>query len=297
MSDIGRGKKQCPSCQEVVGARAHVCPSCFHEFEVVVKEEKPKFYDEGGRGRKQCVCSKFVGVMLKQCPNCDHVFDGSEPKPEKLAKGATYDEGGRGRKQCPGCEKYVGAKTKECVCGHVFEKEVVEEKPATVKTYDEGGRGRKECPECKVFVGRSAEKCNCGHTFPAEPIVVDRVENEGAFSQSACGCGKKITLTPAGLCPVKLTGTTSEAVNAWIAKMLDAGHAEGVHYAPSALRYFASMFYDRDTPEFNTVCNYILADFVSSTANQQPDDEISSDLIEDGTEIEPESESETEAVA
>lgn len=37
-----------------------------------------------------------------------------------VAPVVTLGEPGRGKKQCPGCQKYVGAPTRKCECGHEF---------------------------------------------------------------------------------------------------------------------------------------------------------------------------------
>lgn len=77
---IGRGKKVCPNCNIIVGARTLVC-DCSYSF----KEGKTGFQKEvvtknnlfpgPGKGRKQCnSCKKYVGAKSLECPNCGATF-------------------------------------------------------------------------------------------------------------------------------------------------------------------------------------------------------------------------------
>lgn len=84
----------------------------------------------------------------------------------------------RGRKQCPGCEKFVGPRTRECPdCHHRFEfkdkhKPVVqsltetqseEVKPPSRKK--KGKKKEKECPDCGLVVAIDRAECDCSFKF------------------------------------------------------------------------------------------------------------------------------------
>jgi hypothetical protein len=69
----------------------------------------------------------------------------------------------------------------------------------------------------------------------------------------SCGCGYKNVVAPAGECPSKLKDTTEESVREWMQKVIDNGHLKKLHYSSTALRYFASKLYDRNSEEYMDV--------------------------------------------
>jgi hypothetical protein len=79
LSSPGKGKKICPSCSEINGARTQIC---------------------------KCGYSFLDGTS------------GNKPKEKVIHIAKTFDGPGKGRQQCPSCKKYVGARSLECpICG------------------------------------------------------------------------------------------------------------------------------------------------------------------------------------
>ena len=72
----------------------------------------------------------------------------------------------------------------------------------------------------------------------------DPITLESASSKQMCGCGLKATLIPSGECPAKLKGTSEKEVSEWAEKVMEYGHQNQTHYAPSALRYYARYFFN-----------------------------------------------------
>jgi hypothetical protein len=73
----------------------------------------------------------------------------------------------------------------------------------------------------------------------------------------ATATSNPVTTTPAGPCPVRLTGTDGQAVREWVAGVLAEGQERGVHYAAEALRYRVREFHDYGTPEYEAVCAHL----------------------------------------
>lgn len=82
-----------------------------------------------------------------------------------------------------------------------------------------------------------------------------RSDIEASQSVVACGCHCINIMAPAGDCPAKLSGTDQESVIIWAEKVVEAGHKKGLHFSPSALRYFVRQFYDLETSEHQAVCD------------------------------------------
>lgn len=246
----GRGRRPCQECNKYFSIRLENCPGC---GAVAVKAEKvkklPKLHDDPAPGRRHCLkCNKYFAVVLKICPGCGTVA----VKVEKVVEITTYDEPGKLRKQCPECEKYLNHRAIKCACSHEFPP--MEEK-SSVPMYDEDGSHRKQCPECEKYVGTRQMECGCGHTFETAPVAHDRyglssVDFEASKSKQVCGCNGFIVIAPAGECPVKLQSTDPDDLVDWVAKVLEAGHQDGKHYAPAALRFYAREFYDLHSPEY-----------------------------------------------
>ena len=236
----GPGRKQC-ECGKYYGSRGSKCPACGSSVVAPkVAQNKPaKVYDEGGPGRKQCECGKYYGARVRKCPACGSGRVAEKKKKQKVFE--AYDEGGPGRKECR-CGKFYGNRLTECpACGAAYEKKQV------IKTYDTPGSRRKRCPECEVYVSTKAPKCVCGYEFPedapAETVSTSvwppsKSDIENSEFKHLCGCPFTMIVTPAGICPVKLHNTDYESVQKWVGKIMDIGHVQQVHYAPSALRYW-----------------------------------------------------------
>jgi hypothetical protein len=71
------------------------------------------------------------------------------------------------------------------------------------------------------------------------------------------GFGVRVIHTPAGACPVKLTGTEYEVVEKWANNVMEQGIINHLNYLPSALIFFAQQFYRVFGPEHNLVKQHI----------------------------------------
>ena len=152
----------------------------------------------------------------------------------------------KGYKQCPECTKDVPCAIMECECGYKFV--VGETSGKKAKTWDEPGRGRKQCPECEKYVGARSTTCsNCELDFTKVPKTVSsnndspvaEYECEGRRSAQMFHWNGPVLIVAAGPAPVKLQNSTYEEVEQWVERVLDHGHAHGVHYAPVALKVWA----------------------------------------------------------
>ena len=74
----GKGRKICPNCSEIKGARTQIC-ECGYSFldNTTGNKPKPKIinpvktFDGPGKGRLQCLsCKKYVGARSIICPIC-----------------------------------------------------------------------------------------------------------------------------------------------------------------------------------------------------------------------------------
>lgn len=231
---------------------------------------RPKTYDEGGIGRKQCPkCETYVAARSSACV-CGHLFDAGAYK-RSLQNGngngnggevVFFDGPGKGRKQCPGCNKYLGVRHKKCKCGHEFKPRP---KVPKVIVFDSPGPNRKKCPDCDKFIGLKFKECICGHKFDSrcfstrgteveQTFTACKSEVEGAQFAASYGRQGMLVTTPAGDCPVKLKDTNYEAVSEWAEKVMNVGQEQGKTYAPSALRYYVRHFYELNTREYALVC-------------------------------------------
>ena len=86
------------------------------------------------------------------------------------------------------------------------------------------------------------------------PILCDV---EATQSLQMCGCRCINIMAPAGDCPEKLASTEQEVVIVWAEKVIQAGHKKGLHFAPSALKYFIRQFYDLDSEEHRTAVGHV----------------------------------------
>ena len=86
----------------------------------------------------------------------------------------------------------------------------------------------------------------------------DFTDFEARQSANQYGWTGSVIVTPAGPCPHKLNSTDKEDVEAWAEKVIASGHSnKDLHYSPSALRYFASHFYDLHGKEYQEVAKHI----------------------------------------
>lgn len=177
----------------------------------------------------------------------------------------TYDSPGRGRKRCESCGIYVGVRTTDCLCGHVFKPSEKKEVKRSVKT--EGGRGLKYCEACENYVGARCHQCpNCGHEFIKgetikPPVQLTPQEEEAREFLSVMGGGSKlagnVVLVPSEPCPAKLYGTTEEDVMEFCEFLVAEGKTNNKFYAPSAIRQFVREFHNVNSPEYTEVVNHI----------------------------------------
>jgi hypothetical protein len=59
----GRGKKQCPACNALVGARSAVCPTCGYDFKTSAK--KKRVTKKRKTGAKKTATARAGGVKKK----------------------------------------------------------------------------------------------------------------------------------------------------------------------------------------------------------------------------------------
>ena len=216
-----------------------------------------------GRGKKRCPnCGEICGVRTLQC-KCQYEFGKS-----KVTKKTVHHSEGRGKKCCPDCGKVTGVRTLRCSCNYEFRKS----KAVKIKTvvYSLPGRGRKYCEGCKQYVGIKNLLCpSCGYEFKPQPQVVKKikevplntsVEDEAKqflknITNKEAILGSNVILVPSGQCPIQLKNIDILSVRDWCEALLVYGKEQGKVYTPSALRYFASQFYNSD--EHKEVVCYI----------------------------------------
>jgi acetone carboxylase gamma subunit len=265
----GRGRKQCPSCNQFVGVRISKC-DCGHVFSAkdkAEKAEKTKVSDEPKevrRGRKQCPgCKQFVGLRIAKC-ECGYEFS-EKDKVEKIIEPKEvrrYAEAGRGRKQCPGCNQFVGLRVTKCECGHEFPVKSDNDQKE-IQHYTEAGRGRKQCPGCNHFIGAKVSKCDCGHDFQKKvestlpPLPPLPAKSLAAVRTKFSGYRLRYVDVPAGECPVKLGGTDRDSVATWRSKLIDSGIEKNMMYTAQAVRYFARYCCGLDDEDRKTVVSLL----------------------------------------
>lgn len=134
-----QGKKTCPNCKEMIGARTQLCDCGWH-------------YSSG----------KVMPDLLKE-------------KKEKAEAAQNPSAGKKGIKLCKGCGNEIGAPTQLCkICGYHYPSGKIRQDllnavvEKVVKTYSGPGRGIKQCgnPKCKIYIGgRNAVCPKCGFDF------------------------------------------------------------------------------------------------------------------------------------
>lgn len=182
---------------------------------------------------------------------------------EVLAKMvSTYTTCGDGKKQCPKCEIYIDTKSKLCKCGNTNFNSKVMVDGKEINTYGEPKRGRRQCQKCYKYIGNRIPVCPCGYKFikggklkKVEPKPLEYYKAKAIAEALDYSGFHYIVYTPCGSCPVKLrkTGKISE----WVENVLDVGSADGLFYAPSAIKYFGMEFYDYHDEKYKKLCRLV----------------------------------------
>lgn len=289
----GQGKKQCPGCKEIVGARLGVC-ECGHEFipgAAAKKAEAEKKAAEreaspAGRGQKVCKgCGVVIGARSMVCSKCGYEYEEGAARLKAEKEAAKNDkpksELGPGKKKCPQCQEVIGIRTRECPnCKHIFyESSARAEVPEEKK--ESAGKGKKFCPGCKEAIGVRCRKCeHCGYSFednaptalPATSATsssssssstVETYEEEGVVPIPYSKGQVKIT-TPAGNCPVKLKAFDDDSIQAWCQEVVNHGSTCSRQYGAEALKYWVREFVDIQSQEYHRVCDVIVNLFLGA---------------------------------
>lgn len=127
--------------------------------------------------------------------------------------------------------------------------------------YTEPGRGRKQCPKCKGYEHVRSAKCECGYEWiKVETEVVHIDKPKGVVAKGPVHIEKKpyiekeakepfkpkfveTILTPAGACPIELTGTSKEVVQEWKEAVKSHYTAKGQEIGESGLMYYVRQFF------------------------------------------------------
>lgn len=158
----------------------------------------------------------------------------------------------------------------------------VEEAARSITTYDEGGRGRKQCPSCKKYLGNRNSVCACGHEFnKAQPTPqpksvgaaaavaapvrrapeVDETPEEYTPGRHVFCTVRQRTAIPAPAtnpCPFKLSSTEIADVEEWAEKVRIHFQREKQQWMMlSALKYYVLSYYDRFSPEYETISAHL----------------------------------------
>ena len=129
---------------------------------------------------------------------------------------------------------------------------------------DVGGKGKKQCPSCNKYIGGRAATCpNCNHSFHVKsaPKVEEHEEisagSEGHTSYSMGG-QSRVTHTPTGNCPCRITGTDADSVREWAERTRAAwGEAEHSHLSLAGLEYWVRHTYPCHTPEYKECIRHL----------------------------------------
>jgi hypothetical protein len=104
------------------------------------------------------------------------------------------------------------------------------------------------------------------------PIAVDVASSR---HYQACGCHGLNVMAPAGDCPAKLPDTELASVEGWVNRVIEAGHKRGLHFGPSALKYFVRQFYDLGSDNYHLVCSHVEEIFSRDAMNLSTDEHTS----------------------
>ncbi len=173
----------------------------------------------------------------------------------------TYKTCGTGKKECPACRLYVDTQSKICKCGNETFNETVTIDGKDITTYGEPKRGRRQCRKCFKYVGVRITHCPCGYKFikgqakPPEPKPLEYYKAKAVAEALDYTGFNYIVYTPCGSCPVKLKKTGK--VGEWAERVIDCGSAEGLFYAPSAIKYFGREFYIYNDEKYKKLCRLV----------------------------------------
>lgn len=145
----------------------------------------------------------------------------------------TYDGPGRGRKQCPECQKFIGVRCHECVCGYKF----------GTNHHKEGAR---PAPKPRAQDGLDRFFSDEEPKPAAQAAVLARPSPR---QHDHC----RSVSTPAGKCPVKLGSSNPTEVEFWAHSVVAKGRESGIAYAVSALVYWIREFYEIGSREYRDV--------------------------------------------
>lgn len=138
----------------------------------------------------------------------------------------TYVMPGRGRKLCDSCQKYVGAKTKVCICGHVFV------------------RGEHTTTSSSADLNSKYD----------EPIT-DENRRYALAVGLADGC--RMVYAGAGPCPAELGSTCPCAVRQFCEDVVAAGIAQKKLYMPGAIKNWLASIIDRNIEAYVEMSNTV----------------------------------------
>lgn len=66
-----------------------------------------------------------------------------------------------------------------------------------------------------------------------------------------------VVWTPAGKCPVKLSGTSKQEVREWAEAVIEAGFRQNKNYTHNAIKYFVRHFYEMFSENWNVVVGHL----------------------------------------
>jgi hypothetical protein len=152
----------------------------------------------------------------------------SQTKHKKKVVGlpTQYDLPGRGRKYCNGCRKYVGVRTTECDCGHLFP--VVEKKERDEKAVDSQFNDSPISDEDRRYA-----------------IAIGSKDND------------YIVYAPSGRCPSILHGVDYDSVSLFCQEVVADGVAAGKVYIPAAIKYFIRNIVSSNSPSYGSMCDFV----------------------------------------
>lgn len=118
-----------------------------------------------------------------------------------------------------------------------------------MEAYDEPGKLRKQCSACNKYVHVKSRVCVCGQEFPKTEKKTEPAEPTPLPSKTL-----RRVATPAGDCPLKLTGTDSDTVDNWAQRLIIHGQKEGLDFTTKALKYFVRHIYEYGSDNHYKVC-------------------------------------------
>lgn len=153
--------------------------------------------------------------------NMDELFDDflDSETSSKSRDITVYSLPGRGRKQCPDCDRFVGVRTKQCMCGHIFEK----------------GKTKKVVHEQQDLASES------------EKLLAAKFGFQGGRFVYAIG-------NPPN---VHLKDVTYPSVKAFAETLIDKGLADKCMYTPKAIKHLLGHQLGFNSEDYKHVCQHI----------------------------------------